>query len=126
MPYFKLHRDYVLRTTKGHTIEFVKDQKAWVPPACVPDAVAIGAVSVDGVADVLGEVAAAPIFMTPEEREAKLFAAFESLIARNERGDFGANGLPTTKKLYEMCGFEILNRERDEAWMKFTTSKVDK
>jgi hypothetical protein len=92
---------------------------------CVPDALAIGAVSVDETVDVIGDEPVAALPMTHDEREAKLFAAFEALIARNERGDFGANGLPTVKKLYEMCGFEILNRERDEAWMKFTASKAE-
>lgn len=125
MPYFTLHRDYVLRTTKGHSIGFTKGEKTWVPPMCVPDVVAIGAVPVDAAVDVIGDEPVVQAPLTHDEREAKLFAAFETLIARNERGDFGANGLPTTKKLQDMCGFEILNRERDEAWVKFTALKAE-
>lgn len=124
MPYFTLHRNHVLRTTKGHTISFIKGEKAWVPPECVPDAVAVGAMS-DADVDVIGAEPAPAVTMSHDEREAKMFAAFETLLARNQRGDFGASGLPANRKLEELLGFDVTNRERDEAWQKFRASKAE-
>lgn len=126
MPYFTLHRDYILRTTKGHSIEFKKGQKAWVPPMCVPDVVAIGAVAdnaEDG--DVLPAEVAPQRFIEGAEREKLIHDAFEKLIARNERGDFTASGMPHAKKVEAIVGFEVSNKERDTAWMAFTAAKAE-
>jgi hypothetical protein len=124
MPNFTLHRNFTLRTTKGHTINFVKGQPIWVPPACVPDAVAIGAVSEEEVS-VLGDEPKPVTTLSPDERQKKLFAAFETLLSRNERGDFSASGLPNTRKLEDLCGFDVPNRERDAAWQAYSASKTD-
>lgn len=118
MPHFTLHRNFILRTTKGHTISFVKDEPTWVPPACVPDAVAIGAVS-DTQVDVLGDEDKPVVTLTPDQRQDKLFKAFETLLERSERGDFTGSGLPHPRKLSELCGFEVSNRERDAAWQAY-------
>lgn len=125
MPLFTLHRNHVLRTTKGHSIGFAKGQPTWVPPTCVPDAVAIGAVAVDGDVDVLGDEAPAAVVLTPEERQAKLFEAFEAMLVRNERSDFTASGLPSDKRLSEMVGFDVPRRERDAAWQAFSASRAE-
>lgn len=125
MPLFTLHRNFILRTTKGHTISFTKGEPVWVPPMCVPDAVAIGAVAVDGDVDVLGEEAAPAAQLSGEEREKKLFAAFDTMLNRTERTDFTASGLPHVKKLTDMVGFEVTNRERDAAWQAYTQSKAE-
>lgn len=126
MPYFTLHRDYILRTNKGHSIEFRKGEKAWVPPMCVPDVVAIGAVSeVKEDGDILPADQAPVRFIEGSEREAVIHAAFEKLIARNERGDFTASGLPHVKKVEDIVGFEVTNKERDAAWMAFTAAKAE-
>jgi hypothetical protein len=120
MPYFTLHRDYVLRTTKGHAIGFIKGERTWVPPACVPDVVAIGAQAADGAVDVLGEEKGPVVELTHEERSAKLHEAFRTLLGRNQRGDFGANGLPAQRRLEELVGFDVPNKERDAAWLEFS------
>jgi len=124
MPFFTLHRNHTLRTTKGFTIEFIKGEQVWVPPAVVSDAVAIGAVS-DEKVEVLESEIQPVSSISPEEREKALFDAFEVLLARNDRGDFTASGLPHSKKLSEICGFEIGNRERDAAWMVYTQNKAE-
>jgi hypothetical protein len=124
MPYFTLHRNHVLRTTKGHSIGFVKGERTWVPPACVPDAVAIGAVSEDEI-DLLPTEAAPAAPMSPDKRNELLCAAFDKLLLRNERGDFSASGLPNVAKLKELCGFEVTNRERDAAWTAYTAAKAE-
>jgi hypothetical protein len=124
MPFFTLHRNYTLRTTKGHTIQFVKGQEVWVPPACVPDAVSIGAVSSEQT-DTLGDEVAPVVIMAPEEREKAIFAAFDTLLARQDRGDFTASGLPHVKKVWDICGFEVTNRERDAAWQTYSSLKAE-
>lgn len=124
MPLFTLHRNYVLRTTKGHSVGFVKDKPTWVPPECVPDAVAIGALAVDGNVNVLPDEERPEVYLTPDQRQSKLFEAFESLIARNERGDFTGSGLPNAKKLSSIVGFEVTNVERNAAWMAFTANQT--
>lgn len=122
MPFFTLHRNFALRTTKGFTVNFVKGQPTWVPPMCVPDAVAIGAVS-DETVDVLGEEEKPVVHLSPEERTQKLYEAFETLLARNQRGDFTASGLPHNRKIEELVNFDITNKERDTAWLAFTQAR---
>lgn len=125
MPYFTLHRNYILRTTKGHSIAFTKGAKAWVPPICVPDAVAIGAVPEDESIDVLPAELAPKPELPADERKTRILAAIETLVARNERGDFTAAGMPHCKKLESLCGFEVYNRERDDVWMAYTKAKAE-
>lgn len=125
MPYFTLHRNYTLRTTKGHTINFVKGMETWVPPMCVPDVVAIGAVAKDEAVDVLGEEEKPVVSISPEERKAKIHAAFDTMLSRSERTDFTASGLPHAKKLSDLVGFEVANRERDTEWQAYTQAKAE-
>jgi len=125
MPFFTLHRNYALQTTKGRSFNFVKGEPVWVTPECVPDAIAIGAIPEESVADVLGDESAPPVYLTPQEREAKLFAAFDLMIARDERGDFTASNMPHCKRLISIVGFEVYNTERDEAWQKYNQLKAE-
>lgn len=124
MPNFTLHRNHTLRSTKGHTITFVKGEPVWVPPVCVPEAVAIGAVPQETIPDVLGAEAAPVVQMTLEDRDAAITKAFEFLLSRNERGDFNASGLPSIKKVSDIVGFDVTNSMRDQAWMAYTASKT--
>lgn len=119
MPKFTLHRNFVLRTTKGHIISFKKGQPTNVPPVCVEAAVAIGAQPVDAQdGDVLGEEEVKPS-MTPGERKAKVFEAFGVMKTRNERNDFTASGIPDARRLQPLLGFEVTSRERDSYWQQF-------
>ena len=81
MPLFTLHRNHLMRTTKGHAIKFEKGKPVHVPPICVNDAVAIGAIAVDGDVDVLGEEEEVAIQLTPAERKAAIFGAFRTIVA---------------------------------------------
>lgn len=120
MPLFTLHRNYILRTTKGHSIRFIKGQPVNVPTVCVEDAVAIGAQAVDAQdGDILGEENKPQPSMTSEERKAKVFEAFGVMKTRNERGDFTASGIPNAKRLPALLGFELTSKERDTYWMEY-------
>lgn len=124
MAYFTLHRTFILRTTKGHSIHFEKGKATWVPPICHEDVVAIGAVPQEDV-DVLPPENTPKSELTPEQREAKLFDAFEILLARNDRGDFTASNQPHIKKLQPIVDFEVSIPERDEAWRKYRVQKSE-
>ena len=126
MPYFTLHRDYILRTMKGHSIGFTKGKPAWVPPICIQDAVSIGAIPVDGEdVNVLAAEAKVAEEITPTEREKRLFKAFDQLLITSERSDFTASGLPHIKKLEEMVEFEVTSKERDTAWQAYNAAKAE-
>lgn len=127
MPQFTLHRNYVLRTTKGHQIRFIKGKPTNVPPVCVPDAIAIGAQAVEGekVKDVLGEEKKAAPSLTPEQRKAKVFEAFGIMKTRGERNDFTASGIPNAKRLPALTGFELTPQERDSYWQEYREAEQE-
>jgi hypothetical protein len=117
---FTLHRNHILRTDKGHSIQFEKGKPTWVPPSCIQDVVSIGGIPLEGAdGDVLPPDKAPEVELTPEEREAALFDAFAKMEKREERGDFTGNGLPHCKKLYLITGFEVPPEERETAWRKY-------
>jgi hypothetical protein len=124
MPLFTLHRTFVLRTNKGHSIRFVKGEPTWVPPLCIEDVVAIGAIPQEGV-DVLPPEAGPVLELTAEERQKKLFEAFDQLMARHDRGDFTASNQPHCKKLQSITGFEVAIAERDDAWRKYRVQQEE-
>ena len=120
MPEFILHRNYILRTTKGHIIGFKAGKPTNVPTICVEDVVAIGAVPVNaGDGDVLGEEEKVEQPLNAEERKAKVFEAFDTMKARGERNDFTGNGLPDNRRLPALLGFEITAKERDTYWQTY-------
>lgn len=119
MPMYTLHRDHILRTTKGHTIRFEANEPSWIPLSVVPDAVAIGAQPVGERIDVLEDEEKEVIPLTPEQRDDKLMTAIKQLASRNERGDFTASGLPNSKRLQAITGFEVFNKDRDAVWLTY-------
>lgn len=126
MPQFTLHRNYILRTTKGHIIGFKKDTPTNVPLICVHDAIAIGAVQLDGdKVDNLGPEEVKIIPLSPAERKDKVFGAFRIMKARGERSDFTGNGLPNNKRLPDLLGFELTNTERDKYWQEFREAEQE-
>lgn len=128
MPWFSLHRTHSMSTTAGYVIEFKKGEATWVPPAVVPQAIAIGAipsVPLDVLLDPLGSEPKVPApALTPDERQAKYFEAFEAIVLRARRDDFLASGLPHIKKVDELSGLQVSAQERDEMWQKYNDSKV--
>lgn len=120
MPMMKLHRRFRLATTKGHCVQFEPDTPVYVPPAIVPDAVAIGALPIDGPVDVVPEDAPKPNTGPAEaaERERALINAFAKLVTANERRAFTAGGVPTAAAVEDLTGFEVSRREINDAWAK--------
>ncbi len=125
MPDFVLHRDYVLRSLKGHAIGFTKGQPTFVPPECVKEAVAIGALAVDGgQPDVLGEEVTQVAAPEGEDRKELIFAAFEELEAKNEREDWTASGMPRDAALEKILDFKVDSKERTAFWVEYRALKA--
>jgi hypothetical protein len=124
MPQFTLHRNHILRTTLGHTLKFEKGVPLEVPAMCVPDAIGIGAVPVEGIESVdPEEVETVPL--TPAERKAEVFRAFDVMAARGERIDYTASGVPNAKRIPGIVGFEITTKERDTYWNEYQAEARD-
>jgi hypothetical protein len=118
MPQFTLHRNYTLRSTKGRSIAFVKDEPTYVPPFMVPEVVAIGGRAVDEDVDILpDDTEETPL--TPEQRAVAVREAIEKLVRRNERGDFTGSGLPDVRRLSAEVGFSVHSAERDKMWLAY-------
>ena len=123
-PLLTLNRDYTLVTTKGHVIAFAKNTPTHVPPSIYQDAIAIGAVPVDGTdPDVLSDAVAEAVPMTLEEREAAIMATFGGLVERDERGTFTAAGHPHFNAVSELVGFKVQGKEVATAWQKYNDAK---
>jgi hypothetical protein len=124
MPWFTLNRTYLLSTTKGHSVNFYKGVRNWVPAGIVPEAVAIGAIPEEEV-DVLGPEQQEAPAMSQADRKKLVFAAFEKLFLRSARGDFSASGQPHPKKLEEILGFDMPQKERELLWQEYNAAKAD-
>ena len=119
MPLYVLNRNYTLRSTYGRIVNFVKGEPVWVVPEVEKEALTIGAQPTDGPKDVLDPEILPDPPLSPDEREAKYFAAFKKLETRNERGDFSGQGLPALKIVQSLVGFQVDVRERDTMWRKY-------
>ena len=121
MAMFTLHRDYRFISAVGHSIQFVKDEPVYVPPALHRDVQAFGAVPTEeGVESVLGEEAAAPPEVPLEERHRQLLDAFKLLQDRNERGDFTGQGVPSIQALKKVItDFAPEKKEVENLWHQY-------
>lgn len=120
---FVMLKDRVVGGTTGHFIRFVKGVPTDVPREMWADVQAAGAVPESDLPD--DEPVLTKVTHDPVERQQKYFEAFAGLEERNERGDFTASGLPNSKVLEKMVGFQVVNTERDSMWEKYIASKID-
>ena len=120
---FVMLKDRVVGGTTGHFIRFVKGVPTDVPREMWSDVQAAGAVPETDLPD--DEPVLTKVTHDPVERQQKYFDAFAALEERNERGDFTASGLPNSKVLEKMVGFQVMNSERDAMWEKHMAAKRD-
>ena len=115
-----LNRNFVLTTTKGHSVAFEKGKPTHVPPAVYQDALAIGAIPPDGEDPHFEEAAktdSAP--SDPAERAPLILAAIEKLVAENARDSFTAAGSPAVGAVSEAVGFKVQAKEVATVWQQY-------
>jgi hypothetical protein len=102
---------------------FRKGEPLDVPNIAVAEAMAVGAVPVDG--EVLPEEVEnkglPPEATDPIKRKESIVEAFKLLVERNERGDFDAAGKPHVAALTTILGFKVEVKERNAVWNEFMT-----
>ena len=115
-----LNRNYVLTTTKGHSVAFEKGVPTHVPPAIYQEALTIGAIPPDGedphVEDVV-KTDNAP--SDPAERAPLILDAIEKLVAENARENFTAAGSPTVDAVTKAVGFKVQSKEIATVWQQY-------
>lgn len=127
LPKLVLNRDFVLNTTKGHSVGFKKGIPTHVPPAVYADAIAIGAQPEDGSdPDVLKDESKPTHPTDPADRNPLILAVIEKLLEKNERKDFTAAGSPTVKAVERELGFDVDAREIAGMWQAYHDAKADK
>ena len=114
---FQLHRNKVVASKFGHTIEFVKGQLVHVPKEAWEEVVAVGAVPESELPE--DEVRKAENNLSADERKELVFIAFTQLVEKNDRESFTGNGAPHAKVVSEITGFTIDAKERDALWSEF-------
>lgn len=124
-PKLVLNRNYVLATTKGHSIAFEKGVPTHVPPSVYAEAIAIGATPDDGSdPNVLLEDTKKSYPTDPLERKPLITAALEKIVADNERTDFTAAGSPTVAAITREVGFNVSAAEIATAWQAYHDAKA--
>jgi hypothetical protein len=119
---FMMSRNRTIASTCGISIEFKKGELHLVPPAMYAEVIAAGGVPETELSD--DELKVSTI--TPEvkaEREAAMIKAFEKIVKRNQREDFTAGGMPHNAVLSRELGWNVVAKERDAAWVKFTAGQ---
>lgn len=125
MPKMVMQRNFTVRSTKGHVIQFTKGEATYVPPVVVEECMQHGALPVDGeVLPVHEDPVEAPIPEGPA-REQAILDAITKLVKANKRNDFGASGRPKVVVIERMVDFDITERERDQVWEKFTAARAE-
>lgn len=113
---FKLHKNLVVSSLLGHSVSFIKGELTHVPQEMYKDVLAVGAIPETELEE--DEVKPA-IVMGPEERKELIFAAFTTLVEKNERESFTGNGAPHGKAVATITGFSVDAKERDTLWAEF-------
>ena len=121
---FTLSRDRTYASVLGHAVEFKKGVPTHVPPELYAEVQAIGAVPDDEIEDAPSAVKTNEP-QDPNKRKEDVFAAFEMLALRDERGDFTAGGSPRDQVLEPILGWKLSAKERDTLWAEFKAGPKD-
>lgn len=103
-------RARTLRSLSGAVIPFTKNQKQLIPARLLEEAVAIGLVPADEVDVELGAEPVRGKQLSEDERDIKIKAAIETIIARNERDDWNGSGKPAKLVVSTIVGFQADQR----------------
>lgn len=120
---FMLHKDKVVATPHGHTIDFKKGVLTHVPKEAWAAVTAVGAIPESELPE--DEVQKNDEPADPGERKEQIFAAFTQLVEKNERESFTGTGAPTGKAVSDIVGFSVDAKERDTLWAEFRQLGAD-
>lgn len=121
---FILAVDRVFASTSGHSVEFVAGVPTFVPPAVRREVREIGAVPADDDDDGIAPAALVEP-SDPDKRAADILAAFELMLGRNNRADFGANNTPRVPAVAAILGWKPTAQERDALWIRYQADGVN-
>lgn len=124
MSEFVLNRNHTLVSLAGRVISFKAGQPVWVPPEVEKEAMLIGALPTEGTKDILDPEPEEQLELSAADRLAAINKAFVVMKGRDARGDFTAQGVPNTKVLEKLTGFEVTSKERDETWQAFKEAEA--
>lgn len=126
LPRLVTNRDVVLTTVYGHSIGFKKGVPQHVPPLCFQAALAIGAIPEDGAPPTLTDENSQSLAPTdPAVRAEAILNAIITLVARNQREDFTAAGLPAVSAVTTEAGFKVTGKEIAAVWQKYHDDKAE-
>lgn len=130
-----MHRNRVIRTLSGHSIQFVKGEPVSVPDTAIKECVALGAVFAKG-----SEVPEAAVALledvppklqdvpkTPAERKKRILGLFREMIANQEahRTHFAASGRPRARYVSDILNFDVPTQEIEEHWTALISPNED-
>lgn len=117
-------RNMTVTSLSGRSVEFKKGEPTYAPPQMHQELIAKGIVSEEEVPDeATDEKTRGPV--DAQAREAAFFAAFETMVLKNDRKAFTAGGTPHAAALAKELGWaEVDAKERDAVWVKFQASKA--
>lgn len=121
---FVMHRNRTIASKTGHSVEFVKGQLTHVPPCMHDEVMAAGAVPEYEIEEPEANPNAKIVPSDPGERQAAMFAAFDTLVLRKSRDDFTAGGSPHLKALALELGWPVDAKEREVAWVNYNNQKA--
>jgi len=114
MPKMIANRDVRVASLTGHVIVFKENVIKNVARAAVSDCLKVGIILAPG--ETLDTVTPDQAVPGGAERLEKIKEVTRSIIARNERDDFGSAGRPTARAVDTRCGFKTEAGERDMVW----------
>jgi len=119
-----LNRNYTLVTRFGHTIRFEKDVPQDVPLILVAEAMQIGALPSDGEVPLEPEAQKRYIPQSQPERDEAIRKAMTEIVSKNVTTEFTTAGIPHSKAIGALVGFEVTARERDRNWQAMQEEKL--
>lgn len=123
--YMKMARNFILRTTSGFTVRFMRDRDIRVPVQVIPDAIERGAVFSDGSAYVPASKELGPAPPAGFQREQEIFRALETIASRNNPDDFTGTGVPTLTAMRKVLEYDVDRKEVNASWKKYLQAQAN-
>jgi hypothetical protein len=123
-------RNFTLRTTLGHTIQFKAGEPTPVPNEVVELALAVNILPApnqalpahnEGHASGFTKIAAMPQLL----REAIVMRCLDELVRENNPANFSGGGRPKPASIRERCAIDVSATETNKAWERYRELKAN-